>query len=99
MNRALLDELSRLPGAEVARSQWTDEPAIWVDGREIVHPHDRWIEIRLTSKLINRLDDDRVLRRARTSDWVMVDEAERELILDLASQAVAANAAPARPSL
>jgi hypothetical protein len=96
MNRALLDELSRLPGAEVARSQWTDEPAIWVDGREIVHAHERWVEIRLTSKLINRVDDDRVLRRARTSDWVMVDEAERDLILALASQAAAANAATAR---
>jgi Family of unknown function (DUF5519) len=91
MNRALLDELSRLPGAEVARSQWTDAPAIWVDGREIVHAHDRWIEIRLTSKLITRLDDDRVFRRARTSDWVMVDESERDLILDLAAEAAAAN--------
>jgi hypothetical protein len=96
MNRALLDELSRLPGAEVARSQWTDESAIWVDGREIVHAHDRWVEIRLTSKLINRVDDDRMLRRARTSDWVMVDEAERDLILELANQAAAANAATAR---
>ena len=93
MNRALLDELSRLPGAEVARSQWTDAPSIWVDGREIVHAHDRWIEIRLTSKLITRLDDDRVFRRARTSDWVMVDESERDLILDLAAEAAAANKA------
>ena len=96
MNTPLLDELSRLPGAEVARSQWTKEPAIWVDGREIVHAHGRWVEIRLTSKLINRLDDDRVLRRARTSDWVMVDEAERGLILALASQAALANAGSAR---
>jgi hypothetical protein len=99
MNRALLDELSRLPGAEVAPSRWTKEPAIWVEGREIMHAHDHWIEIRLTSKLINRLDDERVLRRARTSDWVMVDEAERDLILDLAGRAAAANAAPARGSL
>ena len=96
MNGALLDELSRLPGAEVARSQWTDKPAIWIDGREIVHAHEPWIEIRLTSKVINRLDDDRVLRRARSSDWVMVDDAERDLILDLASQAASANAASAR---
>jgi hypothetical protein len=92
MNRALLDELSRLPGAEVARSQWTDEPAIWVDGREIVHAHGRRIEIRLTSKLINQLEDDRVLRRACTSDWVMVDEGEHELILELAGHAASANA-------
>lgn len=91
MKAALLDELSRLPGAEIAPSQWTKEPAVWVDGREIVHAHDAWIEIRLTSTLINRLEDDRVLRRARTSDWVMVDERERELILDLAGRAVAAN--------
>ena len=93
MNTPLLDELSGLPGAEVAPSQWTGEPAIWVDGREIVHAHDRWIEIRLTSKLINRLDDDRVLRRARTSDWVMIDESNGDLILDLAAKAAAANRA------
>jgi Family of unknown function (DUF5519) len=91
MNEALLDELRRLPGAEVAPSQWTGEPAIWVDGREIVHAHEPWIEIRLTSKLINRIEDDRVLRRARTSDWVMIDEGERDLILALATQAAAAN--------
>jgi hypothetical protein len=42
------------------------------------------------------VDDDRVLRRARTSDWVLVDEAERDLILALANQAAAANAATAR---
>jgi Family of unknown function (DUF5519) len=91
VNPALLGELSQLPGVEVAPSQWTKQPAIWVDGREIVHAHEPWIEIRLTRKVINQLDDERVLRRARTSDWVMVDQAERELILDLASQAVAAN--------
>ncbi|HEY3050377.1 MAG TPA: luciferase family protein [Gaiellaceae bacterium] len=96
MKASLLDELSRLPGAEVAPSQWTGEPAIWVDGREIVHAHERWIEIRLTSKLINRIEDERVLRRARTSDWVMVDEAARELIVELATEAAAANRARQR---
>ena len=96
MKAALIEELRNLPGVEVAPSQWTQEPAIWVDGREIVHEHEPWIEIRLTSKLINSLDDDRVLRRARTSDWVMVDKSESDLILDLASQAATANAAPAR---
>ncbi len=96
MNRALLGELKLLPGVEIAPSQWTKQPAVWIDGREIVHAHDHWIEIRLTGKLINRLDDDRVLRRARTSDWVMVDEAERDLIVELASVAAEANAASAR---
>ena len=96
MTASLLEKLRELPGAEVAPSQWTGEPAIWVDGREIVHAHKPWIEIRLTSKLINRLDDDRVLRRARSSEWIMVDEAERDLIVNLASQAAGANATSAR---
>jgi hypothetical protein len=91
MNERLLTDLRALPGIEVAPSQWTGEPAIWVDGREIVHAHNEWIEVRLTGKLINKVEDDRVLRRARTSDWVMVDRKERELILDLARQAVEAN--------
>jgi hypothetical protein len=91
MNMEILDELRDLPGVEVEPSQWTGGPAVWIDGREIVHAHDEWIEIRLTGRLINRLDDERALRRARTSDWVMVDAAERELIVDLARQAVEAN--------
>lgn len=91
MNEQLLKELSGLPGVEVAPSQWTGEPAIWSAGREIVHAHERWIEVRLTGKLINKVEDDRVLRRSRTSDWVMVDSSEPELILDLTRQAVVAN--------
>jgi hypothetical protein len=31
------------------------------------------------------------MRRARTSDWVLVDERERELIIELARRAVEAN--------
>lgn len=91
MNDDLLSELRRLPNVEVSPSQWTGEPALWVDGREIVHEHGDWIEIRLTSKLINRLDDERARRRARTSDWIMIDASERRLILDLAGRAVEAN--------
>jgi hypothetical protein len=45
---------------------------------------------RLTRELIDRLEDDRILRRARTPDWVMVDEGERDLILDRATGAAAA---------
>jgi hypothetical protein len=91
VNEQLLKELGGLPGVEVAPSQWTGEPAIWSAGREIVHAHERWIEVRLTGKLINKVEDDRVLRRSRTSDWVMVDSSEPELILDLTRQAVVAN--------
>jgi hypothetical protein len=91
MNDELLAELRRLPDVEVAPSQWTGEPALWVDGREIVHAHGELVEIRLTGKLINAMDDERAMRRARTSDWVLIASGERELILDLASRAVEAN--------
>jgi hypothetical protein len=91
MNAKLLAELRRLPDVEVAPSQWTGEPAVWLDGREIVHAHGEHIEIRLTGKLINALDDERAMRRTRTSDWVLVAERERELILELARRAVEAN--------
>jgi hypothetical protein len=91
MNDELLAELRRLPDVEVAPSQWTGEPALWVDGREIVHAHGEHIEIRLTGKLINALDDERAMRRARTSDWVLVGADQRALILDLARRAVEAN--------
>jgi hypothetical protein len=87
----VIDQLATIPGVEVAPSQWTGEPALWVDGREIVHEHGEHIEIRLTGKLINALDDDRAMRRSRTSDWVLVDKRERELISDLARRAVEAN--------
>jgi Family of unknown function (DUF5519) len=94
MNEELLADLSGLADVDVAPSQWTGQPAIWLDGREIVHAHGKWIEIRLTGRLITRLDDERAMRRARTSDWVMVDARERELILDLAQRAVEANRRP-----
>jgi hypothetical protein len=91
MNDELLADLRLLPDVEVAPSQWTGEPALWIDGREIVHAHGALVEIRLTGKLINALDDERAMRRARTSDWVLLARAERELILDLARRAVEAN--------
>jgi predicted transcriptional regulator len=89
---ALWARLARLPDVEQRPSQFHGEPALWIDGREFVHTHGvRWIEIRLTSKLINRLDDERALRRSRTSDWVMVDVEHADLIVELARQALEAN--------
>jgi hypothetical protein len=90
--KQLLARLAELPGVERRPSQFHGEPAFWIDGREFVHTHgDDWIEIRLTGKLINRLDDERALRRSRTSDWVMVDPRHADLIVELARQALAAN--------
>jgi hypothetical protein len=88
----LLEQLAELPGVERRPSQFHGEPAFWIDGREFVHTHgDRWMEIRLTSKLINRLDDERAMRRSRTSDWVIVDVEHADLIVELARQALDAN--------
>lgn len=92
MNDELLARLAELPGVEQRPSQFHGEPAFWIDGREFVHTHgDRWIEVRLTGKLINRLDDERAMRRSRTSDWVIVDVQHPDLIVELARQALDAN--------
>jgi Family of unknown function (DUF5519) len=92
VNEQLLARLAELPGVEQRPSQFHGEPAFWIDGREFVHTHGAdWIEIRLTGKLITQLDDERALRRSRTSDWVMVDARDENLILELARQALDAN--------
>jgi hypothetical protein len=88
----LLARLAELPDVEQRPSQFHGEPAFWIDGHEFVHTNgDEWIEIRLTGKLINRLEDERVLRRSRTSDWVMVDPRHDDLILELARRALEEN--------
>jgi len=88
----LFARLAELPDVEQRPSQFHGEPALWIDGREFVHTHgERWIEIRLTGKLINQLDDERAMRRSRTSDWVMVDANHADLIVDLARQGLEAN--------
>ena len=89
----LLARLAELPDVEQRPSQFHGEPAFWINGREFAHTNgDEWIEIRLTGKLINRLEDERVLRRSRTSDWVMVDPRHEDLILELARRSLQANA-------
>jgi hypothetical protein len=86
--------LAELPGVEERPSQFHGEPALWVDGREFLHRHGTdLVEIRLTGKGITALDDDRPMRRSRTSDWVMVDVHHVDLILDLARRAIEANRA------
>jgi hypothetical protein len=88
----IMARLAELPDVELRPSQFHGEPALWIEGREFVHTHgDRWIEIRLTGKLVNRLDDERAMRRSRTSDWVMVEAQHADLIVELARQALEAN--------
>jgi hypothetical protein len=88
----IMARLAELPDVELRPSQFHGEPALWIEGREFVHTHgDCWIEVRLTGKLINRLDDERAMRRSRTSDWVMVEARHADLIVELARQALEAN--------
>lgn len=92
---ALLEDLRRLPDVEERPSQFHGEPALWIDGHEFLHFHGpRVVEIRLTRPLINRLEDDRAPARARYSDWVIVEAAHRDLVLDLARRALEANRRP-----
>jgi hypothetical protein len=83
----LMDELRRLPGVEEGPSQWTGAPALWLDGREILHFHGDDVEIRVTRKV----DDERAPGRARYSDWVIVPARDEELVRELAAKAVEAN--------
>jgi luciferase-like monooxygenase len=90
----LAERLRELPGVEEAPSQFNrDLSAFWIDGREFVHFHGGEIEIRLTRRLISKLDDDRVYQRARNSEWVALSAREVDLALDLARRARDANRA------
>lgn len=92
MNERLLAELRRLPDAEERPSRWAAAgPAFWIDGREFVHFHGDSVEVRLTRKLISRVDDPRIAQRAGSSDWVVVDGVETELVLELTRDALEAN--------
>jgi hypothetical protein len=89
---ALLEELRRLPDVEERPSQFHGEPALWIDGREFLHFHgSEVVEIRLTRRLIDQLEEDRAPARARYSDWVIVESVHRDLVLDLARRALEAN--------
>jgi Family of unknown function (DUF5519) len=92
VNDRLLERLAALPDVESWPSQFHGEPAFWIDGREFVHTHgDHDLEIRLTRRLIAELDDERVAQRSRSSEWVVVPQAEEELALELARRALRAN--------
>ncbi len=90
VTRLLLHRLAGLPGVEQAPSQFNGSPALWIDGREFVHFHGDDVEIRLTRKLIRRVDDPAVVERTRTSDWVVVPAAEADKVVALARDALEA---------
>jgi luciferase-like monooxygenase len=87
----LLERLRRLPGLEEAPSQWTGGAPFWGHGREIVHFHRGEAEVRVTRRRMNVLEDERVVRRTRTSDWAIVPADEEDLIVELTRTALEAN--------
>jgi hypothetical protein len=78
-------------GLQQVPSRWGADPAFWWRGREIVHTHGDFVEIRLTRKGIREIEDDRAMLRARTSDWVMVGIEHEDLIVELAERAQVLN--------
>jgi len=89
----VIERLQReFPELEARPSQFHGEPALWLDGREIVHTHGAdEIEIRLTRREAARRDHDGFWQRTPSSDWVGLLAVDEELGVELARVAVAAN--------
>ena len=89
---ALTERLrSRFPQLETRPSQFNGAPALWLDGREILHLHGDELEIRLTRKRIAARDDVGFWQRTRASDWVGLTAADEELVVELLAEAIDAN--------
>jgi hypothetical protein len=83
------------PELEARPSQFHGEPALWLNGREIVHTHGAdEIEIRLTRREAARRDHVGFWQRTRSSDWVGLPAAHEELGVELVRVAIAANRRP-----
>jgi hypothetical protein len=93
----VLAEVRLLPGVEETRSRWGEGTAFGIDGHEFFHcERDGLLDIRMTRRLIRDLDDDRVVYRPGSSDWVWLTVESPEDVsfaVELARRARAANAA------
>jgi len=90
--------LLTIPGSVVAPSSFVDGPALWVNGKEILHRDaDGPYDIRLTRSVIRsyrdrlRADSRIILRRSSSSDWIEVIGDDVSLVVELATLAVAAH--------
>jgi hypothetical protein len=83
------------PELEARPSQFHGEPALWLDGREIVHAHGAdEIEIRLTRREAARRDHLGFWQRTPSSDWIGLPAAEEALGVELVRIAIGANRRP-----
>jgi hypothetical protein len=88
----LIERLRREFGElEWRPSQFTGGPALWLNGREIVHLHGDEVEIRLTRREAARRDHDGFWQRTRSSDWVGLAAADDKRAVELTRVAIAAN--------
>jgi Family of unknown function (DUF5519) len=97
----LPDVVVGLEGAELGESMFGAGPALWVDGKEVLHRDaDNSYDLRLTRAVIRELkgsllDDQRVrFRRSTGSDWVEVNcmsVADEPFLAELVALAVRAH--------
>ncbi len=96
----MIDELfaafAQVPDVSEVPSRWDGARALMIDGREFFHARDDGLlDVRLTRKLIRRLDeDDRLIFRRGSSDWVWIQADgpdDLPFVLELTRRALAAN--------
>lgn len=98
-----------IDGVVESPSMFSDRPALWVNGKEIVHKDaDDVYDVRLTRKVIRQMRarlraDSRVhLRPSSSADWVEVAVAgsdDEELLVELIAAAADAHRPPAGATL
>jgi hypothetical protein len=97
--------LAKLPGVIESDSMFSDDPAFWVNGKEIAHfESDTHLDVRLTRAEIRARKESLaeagplVRRRAPSSDWLVMDtatKAGRDLAVELVGRSAVIHAAPA----
>jgi hypothetical protein len=102
LNKRVRKELRGIAGVLESPGTFSEEDAYWVNAKEIAHFHDGDLELRLTRPVISahreRLRaDDRIERRAPSSDWILVrcrSPRDIPLVRELAELAAAAHRPP-----
>ncbi len=93
-------ELGRINGMLEGESVFSEGPAYWVNGKQVVHfIDDERLELRLTKPVIREMradlrTDERVELRISASDWIIVraaDDEGIELVVELARRAAEAH--------